>query len=110
MKKRLVAFVLGLPSLGCTPGYLKPADLERKEQGPQHCALRCKELGMKMGALVLVADQLPGCVCQPVAGADAAQQAASGATTSYAVVLAAAAAAQQQQQRQQQAQQYHAAR
>jgi hypothetical protein len=95
----------------CTPGYMRADDLERREQGPSACAKRCEELGMRMGALVLVGDTLPGCVCQPVYKAkagpkekpdDAAQEGASAATTSYAVVLAAAAAAQQQQQQQQQ--------
>jgi hypothetical protein len=110
----------------CQPGYIKASELERKEQGPSHCAARCEELHMRMGALVLVGDELPGCVCQPVEARPAPQAAsaaepasnvadegASAATTSYAVVLAAAAAAQrarQQQQQQQQQQQtmYHA--
>ena len=108
----------------CQPGYIRASELERKEQGPSHCAARCKELHMRMGALVLVGDQLPGCVCQPIerkanpaappsnspppTPSDGADEGAAAATTSYAVVLAAAAAAQQirqQQQAQQQQQQ-----
>jgi hypothetical protein len=59
-----------------------------------------------MGALVLVGDQLPGCVCQPPqAQADVANEGASGATAGHAVLLAAAAAARQEQLRQQQAHQ-----
>ena len=112
-------FASGLAA--CQPGYIKADELERKEQGPSHCAARCQELHMRMGALVLVGDQLPGCVCQPIEqrvgpaavgpaaqSSNAADEGASAATTGYAVVLAAAAAAQQirqQQQTQQQQQQ-----
>lgn len=112
----LLGGAFGASLLACTPGYMKAADLERKEQGPSHCAARCEELGMRMGALVLVGDDLPGCVCQPliVQGSPQATrpvvgpspEGASAATTGY-VVLAAAAAAQRQQQQQQQYQ-YHA--
>jgi hypothetical protein len=57
---------------------------------------------MQMGALVLVGDQLPGCVCQP-RGAPVAvsRDAASATTAGYAVMLAAAAAAYRQQQQRQ---------
>jgi hypothetical protein len=97
---------LACPVAGCTPGYMKPSDLEAKEQGPGHCAKRCHELGMDMGALVLVSDQLPGCVCVPRAGTGKTAELGAGAsTTGYAVVLAAAAAAQQQRQQQQRQQQ-----
>ena len=95
----------------CAPaGYIKAADLERKEQGPSACATRCEELHMRMAALVLVGNELPGCVCQPMEiqpekAASTANQGASSATASYAVMLAAAAAARQiEQQRQQQQQ------
>ena len=107
---------------GCAPGYMQASDLEAKHQGPSFCAARCEELGMRMAALVLVSDSLPGCVCQPVypqkgapaKGAppatkpapsedeDAAAEGASAATTGYVVLAAAAAAARQQQQQQQQ--------
>ena len=62
---------------------------------------------MRMGALVLVADQLPGCVCQTLGSPNAADvpaQGASAAVTGEIVVAAAAAAARQQQQQQQQQQ------
>ncbi|HET7545457.1 MAG TPA: hypothetical protein VFK05_36570 [Polyangiaceae bacterium] len=49
----------------CSPGYMKASELESKHQGPADCEARCAELGMRMGALVLVSDTLPGCVCQP---------------------------------------------
>src|SRR4051794_13937886 len=49
----------------CSPGYMKASELESKHQGPSDCEARCVELGMHMGALVLVSDTLPGCVCQP---------------------------------------------
>jgi hypothetical protein len=103
----------------CNPGYMNASELASKHQGPSDCEARCVELGMRMGALVLVSDTLPGCVCQPkpppgeapkpspgqAPTPDASQQGASAATTSYVVVAAAAAAAranQTQQQRQQQ--------
>ena len=102
-------FASGLAA--CQPGYIKASELERKEQGPSACAARCQELHMRMGALVLVGDQLPGCVCQPVEQkSGAADEGASAATTSYAVVLAAAAAAEnlrRQQQTQQQQSSVH---
>jgi hypothetical protein len=83
---------------------MKASDLELKEQGPSHCQARCHELGMEMGALVLVSDQMPGCVCQPRGTvAPTAKEGASAATTGYVVIAAAAAAARQQQvQREQQ--------
>jgi hypothetical protein len=107
--KALIVGAVALGALGCKPGYMKPDELNRKEQGPAHCAARCYELGMEMGALVLVSDQLPGCVCVPRgAKAQAAQQGASGATGGFVVIAAAAAAARQQQvQQQQQAYQAH---
>jgi hypothetical protein len=50
---------------GCSAGYMKASELESKHQGPSDCEARCVELGMRMGAFVLVSDTLPGCVCQP---------------------------------------------
>jgi hypothetical protein len=106
-------FVLGLAA--CTPGYMKVKDLDRREQGPAACASRCQELGMRMGALVLVSNDLPGCVCEPLPPPSAPNapaeppKAVSGVGASAAVtgevVIAAAAAAEQQQRRQQQQQQ-----
>ena len=68
-------FASGLAA--CQPGYIKASELERKEQGPSHCAARCEELHMRMGALVLVGDELPGCVCQPVEARPAPQAASA---------------------------------
>jgi len=113
----LSVFAIGFAA--CTPGYMKASDLESKHQGPSDCEARCVELGMRMGALVLVSNEMPGCVCQPkppvsdpappggdAPKSDAAQQGASAATTGYVVAaLAAAAAARAQQQRQQEQQQ-----
>ena len=121
----LGVFATGLAA--CSPGYMKASELESKHQGPADCEARCVELGMRMGALVLVSDTLPGCVCQPKptptpapsvaptssAGeaptSDAAEQGASAATTSYVVAMAAAVAArtsQTQLQKQQQQRSY----
>jgi hypothetical protein len=49
---------------GCVPGYVKASELERRDQGPSACAKSCEELKMRMVAMVLVGDTLPGCVCQ----------------------------------------------
>jgi hypothetical protein len=114
--------------LGCRPGYLKASDLESSGQGPAACAKSCEELGMRMAALVLVSNSVPGCVCQPVVGpapapkadvpaapdapkvdapapaapsgpaASDAQSQGAAAATTGFIVLAAAAAAQQAQQ------------
>ncbi|MEP7052123.1 MAG: hypothetical protein ABJB12_17290 [Pseudomonadota bacterium] len=111
-----IGVYLGLSILGllassltaCAPGYMKASELDQKEQGPSFCDARCHELGMRMGALVLVSNDLPGCVCQPLASPNAAEapaQGASAATAGEVVIAAAAAAEQRQQQRQQQQQQ-----
>jgi hypothetical protein len=104
-------FVSGLAA--CTPGYMKVKDLDRLEQGPKDCAKRCQELGMRMGALVLVSNDLPGCVCEPLPAPNAptdpakavSQEGASAAVTGEVVIAAAAAAGQQQQQQRQRQQQ-----
>jgi hypothetical protein len=94
--------------MACTPGYMKASELDSKEQGPSFCDARCHELGMRMGALVLVSNELPGCVCQPLGNPkNAAEVPAEGASAATAgeVVIAAAAAAEQQRQQQQRQQQ-----
>lgn len=102
----------------CSPGYMKRSELESKHQGPSDCEARCVELGMRMGALVLVSDTLPGCVCQPKPPtveapkpgqpppppsppSEASPQGASAAATSYVVAMAAAASARATQTQQQ---------
>lgn len=109
-----------LSAAGCTPGYIKASKLESRGQGPAACAQSCEDLHMRMAALVLVGDQLPGCVCQPlpVQGAPlktsdvrpaessgSAEEGASASTTGYVVLAAAAAAREQQRQRELQRQQ-----
>jgi hypothetical protein len=102
--------IVGLCVTGsaCTPGYIKASDLEAKGQGPAACHKSCEDLGMRMTAMVLVGDTLPGCVCQPVVKqqpqpleAPAAETGAAASTTGYVVVAAAAAAAREQQRQQQ---------
>lgn len=88
--------------LACSPGYIGAGALNSREQGPTHCASRCHDLGMEMGALVLVADQLPGCVCMPKTAprngpggpppAEGASQSGSAAATGYVVMASAEAA------------------
>lgn|SRR6185369_11088912 len=71
-KRRSFAVIMGVFATAlaaCSPGYMKASELESKHQGPADCEARCVELGMRMGALVLVSDTLPGCVCQPTAAA-----------------------------------------
>lgn len=90
---------------GCRPGYMKASELADKGQGPDECSASCRDLGMEMGALVLVSDQLPACVCQPQAvrsPAHGSQSGASGTAPGYVVIAAAAAARQRQIQQQQQ--------
>src|SRR5262245_55839863 len=57
---------LSLAFVACAPGYIKSADLESRNQGPTACAKSCEDIGMRMTALVLVGNEQPGCVCQPV--------------------------------------------
>ena len=86
---------------GCAPGYVKAADLESAKQGPQHCAARCHELGMEMGALVLVSNMMPGCVCQP---RGAVQQPERSAHAAAGITGGAAAHSTIQQQQEQERQ------
>jgi len=121
MIKQLAVVALALMA-GCTPGYIKSSELEQKGQGPSACTKSCEDLGMRMTAMVLMGDQIPGCVCQPVvkqgpllgpeaapapAPASAPEPGAAASTTGYVVIAAAAAAQQQRQQQQQQQQQKH---
>lgn len=93
-------------NFACTRGYVETADLERQNQGPSACYSRCQELGMTMGALVLVSNSTPACVCEPVATSGSPIAGSAGAAGGEVVVAAAAAQAQQDQmRRQQQAQQ-----
>jgi hypothetical protein len=105
----LVSLISGASfSVGCSHGYMRAEDLSHAKRGPEDCVASCHDLGMEMGALVLVSDTLPACVCQPV-GAKGAPTAggASGSVGGYVVIAAAAAAAQQQQQQMQQQQSRH---
>ena len=101
MTRTILASLTVALLIGCQPGYIKPSELKAKGQGPEQCQSRCRELGMEMGALVLLGDQLPGCVCQP-AGAPASpgSKGASATGAGYVVIAAAAAAAQQNHQQQ----------
>lgn len=135
--KRGAAWLGAMASLSvtlgaCAPGYMKASELESRDQGPTACSKSCQDIGMRMVAMVLVGDTLPGCVCQvlekqqpdpkleaapttePPAAAPPASDPPSapssgdgvkeGASASTAgyVVIAAAAAARQQQAAQEQ--------
>jgi hypothetical protein len=79
--------------VGCHTGYMKTEDLTSNKTGPKDCDARCHELGMEMGALVLIADTLPACVCQPVPAASrGAQPGAESGPASLAPVSGAAPA------------------
>jgi hypothetical protein len=106
---------------GCTPGYMKSNELESKGQGPSACSKACEDIGMRMTAMVLVGDTVPGCVCQPVTTAPAGsppapappateaapEQGAAASSGGYVLIAAAAAARQQQEQQRQLQQQKH---
>jgi hypothetical protein len=105
--------------VGCAPGYIKSSDLEARDQGPTACAKSCEDIGMRMTALVLVGNEQPGCVCQPVAKespnpllqppappAGASQEGAAASTTGYVVIAAADAARRQSERQRQQQQQF----
>jgi hypothetical protein len=101
-------------------GFIDREHLETIGQGPSGCVKSCEELGMRMTALVLVGNSVPGCVCQPLTTQPAAplpnnapaaaapvqpqsvNDGAAASTTGYVVLAAAAAAARQQQMQEQQ--------
>lgn len=98
-QRRWMLGVLFAVQLAGCGGYLSSAELERQNRGPTACDEQCHRLGMRMGALVLVGDTVPACVCEPMRSAvQIASGASGGSTGGYVVVAAAAAAAQQQQQ------------
>lgn len=68
MKKLSVSGAVALMLLvgtGCSRGYLSPEDMESGQIGPRYCAQTCDELGLEMGAFVLVQHSYAGCVCEP---------------------------------------------
>lgn len=89
----LLALVLGS---ACNRGYVSPEAMESGEIGPRYCAHTRSELGLEMGAFVLVQHSYAGCVCTPArtAGADVG----GGVAANAGAVLAIGEAARQQQQ------------
>ncbi|HVY28474.1 MAG TPA: hypothetical protein VHB79_18085 [Polyangiaceae bacterium] len=61
-----VCLVVAALAGACKDGYIRSTDLEREGQGPDACRSACQDIGMRMTAMVLVSDQVPGCVCQPL--------------------------------------------
>ncbi len=96
---------------GCvTMPAVDPAVRVRPETGPE-CVSYCGQLGMRLGAVVLIRNAA-GCVCQPrddAAPASSAPRAEAGgsAVAGGAYVVALEEEARRQQQRQQQQQQAH---
>ncbi|BDG01881.1 hypothetical protein [Anaeromyxobacter oryzae] len=61
---RLVAAVVALLAAGCaTSPAVDPSVRLRPETRPE-CAAHCEQLGMRLGAVVLIKNAA-GCVCQP---------------------------------------------
>lgn len=105
LRRSAFAVVFGLVALsGCDRGYIRPEELERDDRGPRQCSATCQALGMRMGALVLIEDSTPACVCEPIrTTGSASTQGSAGAAGGHVVIAAAqaaAASAAMQQQRQ----------
>jgi len=97
----LLAAVALMSSSACAHGYLSTEDLDRGGLGPSSCSERCGELGMEMGALVLVQHGFAGCVCAPrTAGSVAPLLDSAGAAASGQAVIAIVEEQQRQQQQQ----------
>jgi hypothetical protein len=61
-----LGLLLALGGAACQPGFIKADKLESRGQGPSACAKSCEGIGMRMAAMVLMGDETPGCVCQPL--------------------------------------------
>ena len=100
--KRAAGLFVCLVLLGCGPtGYITDDSLESGERGPAQCASRCDELGMTMGAFVMVNHGYAGCVCTPVPSSGAATLGAAGQTGAVIAATEAIEARRRQQRRQQ---------
>lgn len=99
------ALLTAAAMMGCHhDGYVNSRQLARDGRGPDECRARCTDIGMRMGAFVLIGSFTPACVCEPfpTSGSQTSvDQGSAGAAGGHVVIAAAAqAAAQQQQQRQ----------
>ena len=94
-----LALLLGL-ALGCTTA--RPVGTARSlpKDTPQVCAQHCDSIGMRLAAVVIIANS-EGCVCEPKDATPAAPRAGAAAAGITPILAAAAAAAAQQQQQQQ---------
>jgi len=73
------------------------ANLFIPKDAPQSCARQCKEVGMSLGPMVLMAGAV-GCVCEPERSAVQSENSSASAAAGAATVML----QQQQQQRQRQ--------
>jgi hypothetical protein len=96
---------LGLLAIlaGCVPTTspaVRPDMTLRPETRPE-CVARCREMGMRLGAVVLIRDSA-GCVCEPDSASSArgAAAVASGAALVMAEEEAAAQARRDEEERQ----------
>jgi hypothetical protein len=83
----LFSLVGALMVAGCGRGYARASDLERLERGPTACASSCEELGLEMGAFVLMDRGQASCVCTPPSSAAEAEGATSSTAGSDAAAL-----------------------
>lgn len=91
----IAALLLGL---GCNRGYISSEAMESGQIGPRNCEQTCSELGMQMGAFVMVQHSYAGCVCQPTRSAGGAAEVAGAAVQSGAVLAVGEARRREQQQ------------
>ena len=94
--RAFLIFLLALASTACVTG--RPTVFDVPAERATECRSVCDQLGMKLGAMVVIMNT-SGCVCEPKE-ADGHAQLAPGAAA--AAAGATIVEAQQQQQRQQQ--------
>jgi hypothetical protein len=88
----------------CTTARPVSSTRSLPEDTPAVCARHCDSIGMRLAAVVIIADS-EGCVCEPREASRATSREAAAAAGITPIVAAAAAAAVQRQQAWQQQQQ-----
>lgn len=98
---RATSLALLIPVMGCATTH--PAvdpGVKLRPETPAECADRCREMGMRLGAVVLIRNSA-GCVCEP-AGAPPSPPSARGAGGAAAAVSGAVVAEEEEAERQRQ--------
>jgi len=101
MAIRLALALVLLSSAGCTTARAVGPGYSLSKDTPEVCARHCDSMGMRLAAVVIIANS-EGCVCEPreaTPGAPRAGAAAAGITPILAAAAAAAAHQQQEEQR-----------